>query len=183
MTQLLSSCLSLQIYSTPDVPNKTRLRTTYQSQVSDCNIVNLLSMWRKQGLGARGEGRGPKRICLPLAPRPLPLLLHTLWAMPKMPVIAIVGRPNVGKSSLLNALARKLISIVQDMPGVTRDRISTPLWVRDGYVELVDTGGYGFDDAQGLTEHIKHQIELAMSRADLVMFIVDCQDGLTSADE
>src|SRR5438034_706965 len=102
--------------------------------------------------------------------------------MSKMPVIAIVGRPNVGKSSLLNALAGKRISIVQDMPGVTRDRISTPLWVRDGYVELVDTGGYGFDDPD-LTEHIKHQIELAMSRADLVMFIVDCQDGLTSADE
>jgi GTP-binding protein len=103
--------------------------------------------------------------------------------MAKMPVIAIVGRPNVGKSSLLNALAGKRISIVQDMPGVTRDRVSTPLWVRDGYVELVDTGGYGFDDEQGLTEHIKHQIELAMSRADLVMLIVDCQDGLTSADE
>src|SRR3954453_2014491 len=103
--------------------------------------------------------------------------------MPRMPVISIVGRPNVGKSSLLNALARKRISIVQDMPGVTRDRISTPLWVGDAYVELVDTGGYGFDDEQGLTEHIKHQIEMAMTRADLVLFIVDCQDGLTSADE
>src|SRR5438094_943202 len=102
--------------------------------------------------------------------------------MAKMPVIAIVGRPNVGKSSLLNALAGKRISIVQDMPGVTRDRISTPLWAGDGYVELVDTGGYGFDDPD-LREHIKHQIELAMSRADLVLFIVDCQDGLTSADE
>ena len=100
-----------------------------------------------------------------------------------MPVIAIVGRPNVGKSSLLNALAGKRISIVQDMPGVTRDRVSTPLRVGERYVELVDTGGYGFDDTTGLTEHIKHQIELAMSRADLVLFIVDCQDGLTSADE
>src|SRR4051794_36740072 len=103
--------------------------------------------------------------------------------MPRMPVISIVGRPNVGKSSLLNALAHKRISIVQDMPGVTRDRISTPLWVGDAYVELVDTGGYGFDDDQGLTDHIKHQIEMAMTRSDLVLFIVDCQDGLTSADE
>src|SRR5687767_73131 len=111
--------------------------------------------------------------------------------MPPLPVVAIVGRPNVGKSSLLNALAGRLISIVQDMPGVTRDRISHPLAVplsdKQGteyrYVELLDTGGYGFVDETGLTEHIKHQIELAIARADLVLFIVDCQEGLTSTDE
>src|SRR5205823_5021094 len=103
--------------------------------------------------------------------------------MPSTPVIAIVGRPNVGKSSLLNALVGKRISIVQDMPGVTRDRVSTPLQIDGKWIELVDTGGYGFHDEQGLTEHIKHQIELAMARANLVMFVVDCQEGLTSADE
>jgi GTP-binding protein len=103
--------------------------------------------------------------------------------MPSLPVIAIVGRPNVGKSSLLNALVGKRISIVQDMPGVTRDRVSTHLEIDGKWIELVDTGGYGFIDDQGLTEHIKHQIELAMARADLVMLVVDCQDGLTSADE
>src|SRR5688572_14380424 len=103
--------------------------------------------------------------------------------MPPLPVVAIVGRPNVGKSSLLNALVGKRISIVQDMPGVTRDRISTPLKVADRYVELMDTGGYGFVDPDQLTAHIKHQIELAMGSADLVLFLVDAEAGLTSADQ
>src|SRR5205814_8549034 len=88
------------------------------------------------------------------------------------PVIAIVGRPNVGKSSLLNALVGKRISIVQDQPGVTRDRVSTPLQIDGRFIELVDTGGYGFDDPD-LTQHIKTQIETAMSRSNLVLFIVD----------
>src|SRR5262245_187737 len=103
--------------------------------------------------------------------------------MASMPVIAIVGRPNVGKSSLLNALAGKRISIVQDVPGVTRDRVSTPLIIDGKWVELVDTGGFGFEDSEGLTEHIRQQIELAMGRADLVVFLVDCQAGLTGGDE
>ncbi|MBV8781977.1 MAG: ribosome biogenesis GTPase Der [Phycisphaerae bacterium] len=99
-----------------------------------------------------------------------------------LPVIAIVGRPNVGKSSLLNALAAKRISIVQDMPGVTRDRVAIPLQIDGRWIEMVDTGGYGFVDPDNLTEHIKHQIEIALSRANLVLFIVDCQAGLTPSD-
>src|SRR5258705_13296288 len=90
-------------------------------------------------------------------------------AMKSMPTVPIVGRPNVGKNSLLNALVGKRISIVQDMPGVPRDRISTPLKIPtrhgDRYVELIDTGGYGFVDPDQLTEHIRHQIELAMTQA------------------
>src|SRR6266567_2656782 len=109
--------------------------------------------------------------------------LHTLASMSKMPFIAIVGRPNVGKSSLLNSLVGKRISIVQDMPGVTRDRVSTPLQVDGRFVELVDTGGYGFIDPDQLTDHIRHQIDLAMSRANLVLFVVDCSTGLTAVDD
>jgi GTP-binding protein len=100
-----------------------------------------------------------------------------------MPVVAIVGRPNVGKSSLLNALARRKIAIVQDMPGVTRDRVSTPLEIRGRWVELIDTGGYGFEDQQGLTEHIREQIEMAMRRAELVVFTVDAHSGVLPGDE
>ena len=101
----------------------------------------------------------------------------------KSPVVAIVGRPNVGKSSLLNALVGKRISIVQDMPGVTRDRVSTHLALDGRFIELVDTGGYGFVDPDQLTDHIRQQIEIAMARADLVVLVVDTQAGLTSADE
>ena len=111
--------------------------------------------------------------------------------MNRLPVVAIVGRPNVGKSSLLNALARKRVSIVQDMPGVTRDRVSFPLPLNLGdenrpdwrYIEVVDTGGYGYHDEQGLSEHIKQQIEIAMARADVVVFVVDCDAGLTAGDQ
>src|ERR1700741_2692502 len=99
--------------------------------------------------------------------------------MALLPVIAIVGRPNVGKSSLLNALAGKRISIVQDMPGVTRDRISIAIQIEDRFVELVDTVGYGYIDPDPLTEHINHQIDLAMTRANPVLFGGDCHDGLT----
>ena len=102
--------------------------------------------------------------------------------MPSLPTVAIVGRPNVGKSSLLNAIAGKRISIVQDMPGVTRDRVSFPIEINGRYIEIVDTGGYGFVDPD-LTTHIKHQIELAMAQAQLVLFVVDCQEGLTGADQ
>jgi len=103
--------------------------------------------------------------------------------MPSLPTVAIVGRPNVGKSSLLNALAGKRISIVQDMPGVTRDRVATPVSVDGRYIDVVDTGGYGFVDPDALTDHIRHQIDMAMSQAQLVLFVVDCQEGLTVADQ
>ena len=99
------------------------------------------------------------------------------------PVVAIVGRPNVGKSSLLNALAGRRISIVQDEPGVTRDRVSTAVQIDGRWIELVDTGGYGFVDPDELTDHIRRQVEQAWNKADLVLFIVDAQTGPNAADE
>ncbi|MEM1423038.1 MAG: GTPase, partial [Planctomycetota bacterium] len=116
--------------------------------------------------------------------------------------VAIVGRPNVGKSSLLNMLARQRVSIVDDMPGVTRDRVTTvveltgPLKTEETkLVEVTDTGGFGvytaqdgrYDDAgqdlNRLTGDIEKQIAHAVERADLILFVIDAQDGVTAIDE
>lgn len=99
-----------------------------------------------------------------------------------MPVVAIVGRPNVGKSSLFNALAGRRISIVEPTAGVTRDRISTIVEMDDNYFELMDTGGYGVEDIDDLTEHIESQINLAIERSHLVLFLVDVQASITPLD-
>jgi len=100
-----------------------------------------------------------------------------------LPIVAIIGRPNVGKSSLFNALAGEMISIVEPTAGVTRDRVST-LIEKDGrYFELIDTGGYGIVDAQQLSEHIESQILKAIELADLVLFMVDIRDGLVPLDQ
>jgi len=100
-----------------------------------------------------------------------------------LPTVAIVGRPNVGKSSLLNALAGKMISIVEPTAGVTRDRVSTLIGKDDRYFELIDTGGYGIVDSDQLSGHIERQIHLAIESADLVLFMVDIRDGLLPLDE
>ena len=100
-----------------------------------------------------------------------------------VPVVAIIGRPNVGKSSLLNALAGEMISIVEPTAGVTRDRVSTIIG-RDGrYFELVDTGGYGIVDADQLSGHIEQQIATAIESADLVVFMADIRDGIVPLDK
>jgi len=104
-----------------------------------------------------------------------------------LPIVAIIGRPNVGKSSLLNALAGRMISIVEPTAGVTRDRVSTFIPPRagrkEGYFELVDTGGYGIVDSDRLSEHIEQQILKAIESAQLVLFMVDIRDGLVPLDE
>ena len=116
-------------------------------------------------------------------PQPEPQPAAPPKPLVRPPVVAIVGRPNVGKSSLLNALVGRRISIVQDEPGVTRDRVSTPVQIDGRWIELVDTGGYGFVDPDKLTEHIRRQVEQAWNKADLVLFIVDAQTGPNAADE
>ncbi len=100
-----------------------------------------------------------------------------------LPVVAIIGRPNVGKSSLLNALAGEMISIVEPTAGVTRDRVSTFIGRDDRYFELIDTGGYGIVDADELSGHIEQQILRAIESAQLVLFMVDIRDGIVPLDE
>ncbi len=96
--------------------------------------------------------------------------------------VAIIGRPNVGKSSLLNALAGERISIVEPTAGVTRDRVSTIIGRDDRYFELIDTGGYGIVDRDDLGGHIEQQIRQAIESANLVVFMVDIRDGLVPLD-
>ncbi len=99
-----------------------------------------------------------------------------------LPIVAIVGRPNVGKSSLFNSLSRQRTSIVDPTPGVTRDRISTICELDDVYFELVDTGGVGIVDRDDLSEHVERQIHFAMDRAHLILFVVDAREGLSPLD-
>jgi len=100
-----------------------------------------------------------------------------------VPTVAIIGRPNVGKSSLFNALAGKMISIVEPTAGVTRDRVSAVIEDNGRYFELVDTGGYGIVDTLQLSHHVEQQITLAIDSADLVLFMADIRDGITPLDK
>lgn len=100
-----------------------------------------------------------------------------------VPRVAIVGRPNVGKSSIFNWLDGRRLAIVDDMAGVTRDRLVTLIEHEDRYFELVDTGGMGIEDADNLTNDVEQQIEAGIEEADLLLFVVDTKAGLTSLDE
>lgn len=100
-----------------------------------------------------------------------------------LPVVAIVGRPNVGKSSLFNWLAGRRISIVDPTAGVTRDRLTTVVQTEGRAFELVDTGGMGIQDKDNLTEDVERQITYAIESASVVLFVVDVRDGMVPLDQ
>jgi GTP-binding protein len=99
-----------------------------------------------------------------------------------VPQVVIVGRPNVGKSSLLNWLAGVRIAIVDDQPGVTRDRVTYLMCHDDRFFEVVDTGGMGVADADNLTSHVEEQIDLAIDSATVILFVVDTREGVLPLD-
>ncbi|GAB3662669.1 ribosome biogenesis GTPase Der [Actinocorallia lasiicapitis] len=104
------------------------------------------------------------------------------YEQPKLPVVAVVGRPNVGKSTLVNRIIGRREAVVEDVPGVTRDRVAyTASWNGRNFT-VVDTGGW-LPDSRGLAAAIAEQAQLAVELADVVLFVVDATVGITDVDE
>ena len=99
----------------------------------------------------------------------------------KKAVVALVGRPNVGKSTIFNKIVGKKISIIEDTPGVTRDRVYASVNYKDYKFHLIDTGGIDLEEAD-FNKDIKMQAELAIDEADTVIFVVDAKEGITAND-
>ena len=99
----------------------------------------------------------------------------------KKPVVALVGRPNVGKSTIFNRLVGTKISIIEDTPGVTRDRIYGTVKFNNYNFHLIDTGGIDIQDLD-FNKEIKIQVSLAIDEADIILFVVDGKEGLTTND-
>ncbi|MGO1839771.1 MAG: GTPase, partial [Candidatus Microbacterium stercoravium] len=102
--------------------------------------------------------------------------------LPALPVVAIVGRPNVGKSQLVNRILGRREAVVEDTPGVTRDRVTYKAEWLDRRFSLVDTGGWE-PDARGIDKSVAQQSEIAIDLADVILFVVDAKVGATSTDE
>lgn len=101
----------------------------------------------------------------------------------KKPVVAIIGRPNVGKSTFFNFIAGKRISIVENIPGVTRDRIYEDVEWRGRIFAFVDTGGLEIDSKDSILMQMRRQVEIAIELADVILFMVDAKDGVTANDK
>ncbi len=99
-----------------------------------------------------------------------------------MSIVAIVGRPNVGKSTLFNRLVGRRLAVVTEVPGTTRDRVSASVTYGDREFILVDTGGLEPEPVTDIQQRVKSQVEMAMEEADVIMFVVDVRDGVTAAD-
>lgn len=100
----------------------------------------------------------------------------------RKPIVAIVGRPNVGKSTLFNALAGERIAIVQDTPGITRDRIYADVTWLDSAFTLIDTGGIEPDSSDIILSQMREQAQIAIDTADVIIFIVDVRQGMVDSD-
>ena len=98
------------------------------------------------------------------------------------PVVALIGRQNVGKSTMLNRLAGKQIAIIEDLPGTTRDRVLTTVSWQDTEFTLVDTGGLESKPDGSIAQGVKNQADTAIGEADVIVFMVDIRDGVTSLD-
>ena len=98
------------------------------------------------------------------------------------PIVAVVGRPNVGKSTFFNKVIGRRISIVEDTPGVTRDRIYAETEWNGVEFAMIDTGGIEPDSTDIILSQMREQADIAMDTADVILFLVDGKDGLTSAD-
>ena len=101
--------------------------------------------------------------------------------MPK-PIVAVVGRPNVGKSTLFNKLVGERIAIVEDTPGVTRDRIIADAEWQNHHFTLIDTGGIEPHSKDDILMQMRLQAEIAIDMADLIVLMVDGREGMTSSD-
>jgi GTP-binding protein len=99
------------------------------------------------------------------------------------PIVAIVGRPNVGKSTLFNRIAKKRVAIVDDFPGVTRDRLYMDADWLDREFTMIDTGGIELEGQDAISSSVRIQAYLAIDEADVIMFMVDAKTGITQADE
>lgn len=99
------------------------------------------------------------------------------------PIVCVVGRPNVGKSTLFNKIVGRRVSIVEDTPGVTRDRIYAEAEWRGVHFDIIDTGGIEPDSKDIILSQMREQAEMAIDMADVILFLVDGKEGITSADE